>query len=641
MYEHTPHDLGYDLEIGEKYHEHGTMRLGLDEADLCARDHGERALGPADELGEVEGLLFFVDHVPECVSCGIFGDGRPRRLDDLGILFDQLGYVAIDRALERLLCRFFAHLVERDRLEGRGGAVGEDYVELADVLIRLAIAQSELAAGIVGDDPAHGAEAARSGVRWQYLAVGRQGRLFKITIVHTGLGNGRIIVDRADVIHVGGKDHRDRIGERPAGHVGARRATCDAHIFAALFGRVHVSDDRAHVRGVLGEDDDLWRALKDTRVAAVFLDRLGVIEHITLYLDEEFEIVVEIHRMKYISKKPDQIDTVCGFDRLALGHIRKQTERGVFSVENTSRYFGPNGICGKVNKEITPEFALKLGQSVGIVFGPGDDRRTVAIIGKEPRESGYMIEYALIAGFASVGLDSLLLGPMPAPAVSALTRSMLVDVGIMISAPGKSYQHNGIQLFGPDGNKVSNDIEVEIERLLDSDLASRFAGSGNLGRARRIDDARARYIEIAKHALPRKMDFERIRVVLDCANGAAYRVAPEILRELGAEVITIGDNPDGFNINHEVGSTSPDAMRTKVRATRADFGIALSGDGSEVVLADKDAKIIDHQRAVTAVLKSGIFKEAEQFPGDGFVTALRFLSLMKEGNLPAREVCAL
>jgi len=266
-------------------------------------------------------------------------------------------------------------------------------------------------------------------------------------------------------------------------------------------------------------------------------------------------------------------------------------------------YFGTDGIRGRANEKITPELALKIGQAAGLIFQQGEGRHRV-VIGKDTRLSGYMIEYALVAGFASVGMDPLLLGPMPTPAVAMLTRSMRAEVGVMISASHNAFEDNGIKLFGPDGHKLSDEIELEIERLLDSDLSQRLAGPHDLGRARRIDDVRARYIEFAKRTLPRNMSFEGLRVVIDCANGAAYRVAPEALWELGAEVIAIGVEPDGFNINRDCGSTAPQALRQKVRELRADVGIALDGDADRVIMVDEAGHIIDGDQLMAVVAES-------------------------------------
>ncbi len=266
-------------------------------------------------------------------------------------------------------------------------------------------------------------------------------------------------------------------------------------------------------------------------------------------------------------------------------------------------YFGTDGIRGKANEKITPELALKVGQAAGLIFQRGEGRHRV-VIGKDTRLSGYMIENALVAGFTSVGMDTLLLGPMPTPAVAMLTRSMRADVGVMISASHNGFEDNGIKLFGPDGHKLSDEIELEIESLLDGDLTRRLAQPNDLGRARRIDDVRARYIEFAKRTLPRNMTFDGLRIVLDCANGAAYRVAPEALWELGAEVIAIGVDPDGFNINRECGSTSPQALRQKVHELRADVGIALDGDADRVIMIDENGQIIDGDQLMAVVAES-------------------------------------
>ena len=227
-------------------------------------------------------------------------------------------------------------------------------------------------------------------------------------------------------------------------------------------------------------------------------------------------------------------------------------------------YFGTDGIRGKANIVITPELALKVGQAAGIVFTRGAHRHRV-VIGKDTRLSGYMIENALVAGFTSVGMDVMLLGPMPTPAVAMLTRSMRADLGVMISASHNAFEDNGIKLFGPDGYKLSDDEEHEIALLIDGDLASQRASSLALGRAKRIESVHARYIEAAKRSLPRNLDLDGMRIVIDCANGAGYKVAPEALWELGAEVIAIGVEPDGFNINRDVGSTAPTSPRNACR----------------------------------------------------------------------------
>jgi len=267
------------------------------------------------------------------------------------------------------------------------------------------------------------------------------------------------------------------------------------------------------------------------------------------------------------------------------------------------RYFGTDGIRGRANGLITPELALKVGQATGLVFHRGEHRHRV-VIGKDTRLSGYMIETALTAGFLSMGMDVLVLGPMPTPAVAMLTRSMRADLGVMISASHNLYEDNGIKLFGPDGYKLNDGIEAEIEALLDSDLTSRLCKSPDMGRAKRVESVHARYIEFAKRTLPRNMSLEGMRIVLDCANGAAYKVAPEALWELGAEVITIGDEPDGFNINRGVGSTAPDALIRKVREMRADVGIALDGDADRVLIVDEKGQVIDGDQLMAVVAES-------------------------------------
>ncbi len=267
------------------------------------------------------------------------------------------------------------------------------------------------------------------------------------------------------------------------------------------------------------------------------------------------------------------------------------------------RYFGTDGVRGRANGVITPELALKVGQAAGLMFQRGDYRHRV-VIGKDTRLSGYMIETALVAGFTSVGMDVLLLGPMPTPAVAMLTRSMRCDMGVMISASHNPYEDNGIKIFGPDGFKLSDETEKAIEALLDSDLSSRLAKSASLGRAKRIESVHARYIEFAKRTLPRSLDLEGLRVVVDCANGAAYKVAPETLWELGAEVIAIGVEPDGFNINRDVGSTAPAALVAKVRELRADVGIALDGDADRVLIVDEKGQVVDGDQLMAVVARS-------------------------------------
>jgi phosphoglucosamine mutase len=283
------------------------------------------------------------------------------------------------------------------------------------------------------------------------------------------------------------------------------------------------------------------------------------------------------------------------------------------------KYFGTDGIRGRANGVITPELALKVGQAAGLSFQRGEHRHRV-VIGKDTRLSGYMIETALVAGFTSVGMDVLLLGPMPTPAVAMLTRSMRADLGVMISASHNLYDDNGIKLFGPDGYKLSDQTERQIERLMDSAAALKLAKPADLGRARRIDGVQDRYIEFAKRTLPRELSLEGMRVVVDCAHGAAYKVAPEALWELGAEVIAIGAEPDGFNINKECGSTEPAALCAKVREMRADLGIGLDGDADRVVIVDERSHVVDGDQLLAVIAES--WKEDGRLAKPGVVATV-------------------
>lgn len=267
------------------------------------------------------------------------------------------------------------------------------------------------------------------------------------------------------------------------------------------------------------------------------------------------------------------------------------------------KYFGTDGIRGRANGLITPELALKIGQAAGLAFQRGEHRHRV-VIGKDTRLSGYMIETALIAGFTSVGMDVLQLGPMPTPAVAMLTKSMRADLGVMISASHNLFEDNGIKLFGPAGFKLSDEVERQIELLMDENLDRRLAQSASLGRAKRIDGVHDRYIEFAKRTLPRDLSLEGLRVVVDCAHGAAYKVVPEALWELGADVVAIGVEPDGFNINKDCGSTAPEAMSRKVREMRADIGIALDGDADRVIIADERGHVVDGDQLLAVIAQS-------------------------------------
>jgi phosphoglucosamine mutase len=286
----------------------------------------------------------------------------------------------------------------------------------------------------------------------------------------------------------------------------------------------------------------------------------------------------------------------------------------------TRKYFGTDGIRGRANRfPITPDLAMKVGMAAGLAFRRGDHRHRV-VIGKDTRLSGYMIESALQAGFTSVGVDVLLVGPMPTPAVAHITRSMRADLGVMISASHNPYDDNGIKLFAPDGYKLSDEVELEIEALIDADLAPRFALSDEIGRAKRIDDAQARYIEFAKRTVARNLSLEGMRVVIDCANGAGYKVAPEALWELGAEVVRIGVDPNGLNINKDVGSTAPNALIAKVRETRADIGVALDGDADRVIIVDEKGQVVDGDQLMAVVAAS--WAEDGRLSGPGLVSTV-------------------
>ena len=269
------------------------------------------------------------------------------------------------------------------------------------------------------------------------------------------------------------------------------------------------------------------------------------------------------------------------------------------------KFFGTDGIRGTANSwPVTPEIAMRLGMAAATYFRKSDPRRHLVVIGKDTRLSGYMLEPALTAGFSAKGMDVVLFGPLPTPGVAMLTRSLRADLGVMISASHNSYQDNGIKLFGPDGYKLSDEAELAIEALMARPLDEDLASPPDLGRAQRVDDAQSRYVEIVKSTFPRKLRLSGLRVVIDCANGAAYKVAPKALYELGAEVFAIGDEPNGFNINREIGSTDTRAMVDAVHRYRADIGIALDGDADRVVMCDEHGKIIDGDQLLGLVAQS-------------------------------------
>ncbi|HTR87794.1 MAG TPA: phosphoglucosamine mutase [Reyranella sp.] len=282
--------------------------------------------------------------------------------------------------------------------------------------------------------------------------------------------------------------------------------------------------------------------------------------------------------------------------------------------------FGTDGVRGRANSApMTAETAMRIGMAAGKVFNRGNHRHRV-VIGKDTRLSGYMIEQALTAGFLSVGMDVFLLGPLPTPAVGFLTRSMRADVGVMISASHNSYEDNGIKLFGPDGFKLSDAVESEIEAHVTSHSTIQLAEASAIGRARRIDDAEGRYIEAVKASVARRLDLSGLKIVVDCANGAAYKVAPTILWELGAEVVPLAVKPDGFNINAGCGSTHPEALQEQVAAHGADIGIALDGDADRVVLACEKGSLIDGDQLMATI--ADLWKRDDRLSGGGVVATV-------------------
>ncbi len=265
----------------------------------------------------------------------------------------------------------------------------------------------------------------------------------------------------------------------------------------------------------------------------------------------------------------------------------------------TRKFFGTDGIRGTTNAEpMTAQTALCVGMAAGAHFLRGDHRHRV-VIGKDTRLSGYMMESAMVAGFTSVGMDVVLLGPMPTPAVAMLTRSMRADLGVMISASHNPYADNGIKLFGPDGYKLSDEAEMAIERRMEQ--KPKLAKSEMIGRARRIDDARGRYVQFAKDTFPEHLRLDGLKIVVDCANGAAYHVAPDTLWELGAEVMPLGVSPDGLNINDQCGSTHPGLMQETVVASGADIGLALDGDADRLIVADEKGQLVDGDQLMALI----------------------------------------
>lgn len=289
-------------------------------------------------------------------------------------------------------------------------------------------------------------------------------------------------------------------------------------------------------------------------------------------------------------------------------------------MTSSRKLFGTDGIRGRANAyPITAEVALKVGMAAGRHFTRGAHRHRV-VIGKDTRRSSYMLEMALTAGFASMGLDVTTLGPVPTPAVGMLVRSLRADLGVMISASHNLHHDNGIKLFGPDGFKLSDDVERIIEAYVHNGTEEFLANPESLGSVKRLEDGRARYIEFAKSTLPRRLNFDGLRIVVDCANGAAYRTAPDMLWELGAEIIPIGVAPNGLNINHECGSTSPSAAQAKVIETRADLGICLDGDADRVHIIDEKGKLVDGDQ-IMALITTAWAREG-RLRGGGLVSTV-------------------
>ena len=286
----------------------------------------------------------------------------------------------------------------------------------------------------------------------------------------------------------------------------------------------------------------------------------------------------------------------------------------------TRDIFGTDGIRGTANMEpMTAATALRVAMATGYRFLRGDHRHLV-VIGKDTRLSGYMLEPAMTAGFISMGMDVVLVGPLPTPAVAMLTRSLRADLGVVLSASHNPYQDNGIKLFGPEGYKLSDTVEREIEGHMDNGVEAHLAASDQLGKAMRLDDAQGRYIEYVKNTFPKGLRLDGMKIVIDCAHGAAYRVAPLVLWELGAEVIPIGTQPDGFNINYDCGATEPQAMCAKVVESKADIGIALDGDADRLIIADEKGEIIDGDQIMALVAMD--WKDAGHIRGDALVATV-------------------
>jgi len=305
-----------------------------------------------------------------------------------------------------------------------------------------------------------------------------------------------------------------------------------------------------------------------------------------------------------------------------------------------NKLFGTDGIRGKANVEpMTAATALKVGMAAGFLFTRGKHRHRV-VIGKDTRLSGYMIEPAITAGLISAGVDAILVGPMPTPAVAMLTRSLRADLGVMISASHNPYEDNGIKLFGPDGYKLSDEMEIAIEERVSNEVNADLAPPSDLGRAYRLDDAQGRYIEFAKQTFPKGQTLEGLKVVIDCANGAAYKVAPIVLAELGAEVVAIGVTPDGMNINEGCGSTYTEFMNNQILENRADVGIALDGDADRLLISDEYGNLVDGDLIIGSIASS--WKKDNKLTSDSVVsTVMSNMALedyLKEEGLNLKRV---
>ena len=287
------------------------------------------------------------------------------------------------------------------------------------------------------------------------------------------------------------------------------------------------------------------------------------------------------------------------------------------------KYFGTDGIRGQANRfPMTADMALKIAMATAQVLrnARNGNHMNRAVIGKDTRLSGYMLEQAMSAGFVAMGMDVILIGPIPTPGIAKLTRSLRADVGVMISASHNPYTDNGIKLFGPDGYKLADEIEHTIEKKIDADLSAKLVEPDKIGKANRLDDALGRYIESLKRSIPRRGSLEGMKVVVDCAHGAAYKVAPQVLWELEVEVIAIGNNPNGRNINASYGATSPQNLQKAVIENKADVGIALDGDADRLIMVDEKGEIIDGDQLMAALAL--FMKQQETLKGGGLVATV-------------------